>query len=199
MAKPHSIPPFPSDIDRAAFGSWLSGFTDGEGSFCLCWNKKQNKMPLPGCRFVIQLRNDDRPILELIRSYFGCGWLHMQKNHHWHPACRYDVEGAESHAQILIPHFDAFPLRAKKRHDYIIWKKAALLLWEVKQRPRIPIRKSTPGVLRRGSISKWHAEELALFENYRQLLIEQRRYGSEPLPTKTAPPVRQERGLFDDP
>ena len=73
MAKAKSIiAPFPATIDQKDFGNYLSGLVDGEGSFCLSWHPKQDTGLVA---FVLQLRSDDRSILELIQSFWGCGRL----------------------------------------------------------------------------------------------------------------------------
>lgn len=74
MRKPNHIPAFPSDIDHDAFGHYLSGFTDGEGSFVLAF-RETGGLSYPLAYFGICLRVDDRAILELAQSYWQCGRL----------------------------------------------------------------------------------------------------------------------------
>lgn len=123
MAVNHPIPPFPAGIDREQFGHWLSGFVDGEGCFRLGFYKKK-----PTAAFSISLRADDKPILELIRSYLGCGkpiyvakGLNRGKES---PIAMYVVTGVPSLHDIIIPHFQRCPLRAKKGNDFVVWSQA---------------------------------------------------------------------------
>jgi hypothetical protein len=58
----------------AAFGNWLAGFIDGEGSFTI--QSARADMPQFYTRFQIRLRADDRPILEEIRAQLGVGALY---------------------------------------------------------------------------------------------------------------------------
>ena len=55
----NSIPPFPADIDRNAFGHWFSGLTDGEG----CFYAKTVGIHSPEVGYVLALRADDRPAI----------------------------------------------------------------------------------------------------------------------------------------
>src|SRR4051812_7934166 len=71
------IEPFPNHIDRNRFGDWLTGFTDGEGSFVLGFYKPSKRYVHyhAVAYFRIKLRNDDLEILKRIRSFWQCGNL----------------------------------------------------------------------------------------------------------------------------
>lgn len=134
MATKHFITPFPPEIDRTYFGAWLSGFTDGEGCFRLGFYKR-----LPYARFHISLRDDDSSILELIRSFFGCGTpvMHHKKSARKTrpisdkeaPTASYGVKNIQSLHDVVIPHFVNYPLLAKKGNDFIIWSDAVRFLY----------------------------------------------------------------------
>jgi hypothetical protein len=135
------IPAFPSGVNREAFGSWLSGFVDGEGCFQLrntriCRNDRYYRAPYAG--FYIKLRADDSAILQRIQSYWGCGILN---NYVWptprtpNPCRILRVYPLRYLADILVPHFDRFSLQSKKARDYTIWREAVLLLREINLRP----------------------------------------------------------------
>lgn len=140
MATVHStIPPFPADIDRDAFGHYLSGFADGEGCFMLCWDgSRKDCRPTPKAVFQIALRADDEAILDLIQSYWQCGNLHRQKRHNGKLASEFHVNNLRQLTAVVIPHFDRYPLRAKKRFDYAIWKQAATMMFEAQSKPLHP-------------------------------------------------------------
>ena len=135
MAKIHSIPPFPADIDRDSFGNWLSGFVDGEGCFQLYVAKDRYKTP--HARFAIVLRQDDRQILDLIQSYWACGGILSRVSHKRsiNPCVHYQVQRASDLAH-LVAHFDKYPLRAKKAQDFLVWKRAVLLWNKIVAQPK---------------------------------------------------------------
>lgn len=103
------------------FGHWLAGFADGEGCFYI--GSRQGSRWL--CSFRIRLRFDDAPILEEIQARTGLGRLsRIERRGDANPECSWVVHRKRD-IQRLVEVFDAFPLRAKKRRDYVIWREAA--------------------------------------------------------------------------
>lgn len=138
MGKAHSIPPFPTDIDRVAFGHWLAGFVDGEGCFRLGYHRhpRTGKNTI-GIRFGITIRADDTPVLLLIQSYLGCGSVRAKRKRregNRNPTVHFEVERICDHATKLVPVFDRCPLRAKKARDYAIWRQGVALVHGIQSR-----------------------------------------------------------------
>lgn len=136
------IPPLPDDIDRDAFGGWLSGFADGEATFLL--RQVVNRLGKPNvlAQFRITLRDDDAEVLKLIRSFWQCGTIHLSDNSrskipNAKPVAIYAVQKTADLAGVVIPHFDRLPLRAKKRNDFAIWRQGVELMASVQARPAI--------------------------------------------------------------
>jgi len=171
------IAPFPSGIDRDAFGHWLSGFTDGEGSFCLTWarpNPGRNNRS-PRASFAIRVRDDDLPIIQLICSYFGTGHLSRGRasgRGNRKPSAGYVCNGIAGLIASVVPHFELYPLRAKKRLDFEIWKEAVLLMGTVISRPRKSLGHSC------GQKCRWSESDRNQFENLRKRLCEIRKHPS---------------------
>lgn len=148
-----------TEHDRAAFGHWLSGFTDGEGCFYLAVRKHQS-FPSPFAQFSIKLRADDRPIIEAIHSFWGCGLVYdlpRARSGDTRRVVSYCVHDIESLSSVVVPHFAAYPLRAKKSADFAIWSRAVALLRLVSLRPR----RSRGG--RSGGFPKWASAEVDAF------------------------------------
>jgi len=122
--KSHSTKFKEPDYDDG-FGHWLAGFTDGEGNF--------NHVKKHGQSYRISLVIDDLPILEEIRNRLGCGVIYFRdaskynKNSKWQ--CQYVVATMVDLVNIVIPLFDKYNLRAKKKKDYKIWKEKLLKKW----------------------------------------------------------------------
>ena len=112
------------------FGNWLAGFTDGERCFRISkWNKnKRNPSACYGCQFKIGLRNDDRPILEEIRDTLGIGFIRDQVANtyggHNNQALAIFQVYTTAECVKLVKLFKKYPLRAKKQHDFLVWKEA---------------------------------------------------------------------------
>ena len=173
------VPPFPGDLDRHAFGHWLSGLTDGEGCFLLKVHHYAEDHPLrPGqtcgisAQFDVQLRADDAPIIRLIHSFWACGTLIRTpgRGGRERPLVRLQIKTWCDLATVLVPHFETYPLRAKKARDFAIWRQAVLLGHRVSQRPRAR-RNDNPH-----SFSKWNDDDRATFVEMAARLVECRQY-----------------------
>lgn len=166
------VRPFPSDIDRNSFGHWLSGFVDGEATFYLGLQKSGFCV-----RMVISLRSDDRPILELVQGFLGCGTLSTRPNYsnpHLPPLTLLDVSDVNSLHNIVVPHFHRFPLRAKKRNDFLIWERAVALCWTVQ------CRKAVSRGFGLGTFPKWADTDREEFKRLHDELRAGRRYDEPP-------------------
>lgn len=195
---PSQILPFSPDIDRNYFGAYISGFTDGEGCFILRYCRYSNRhsvTPTPACHFQICLRADDAHVLELIRSYFGCGYISINNASSTHgpyynkPQATYKVHKIAEVATIVAPHFEKFPLLAKKSLDYAIWKQAVCLTYAISQRRRC-----------NGSgrfATKWTPGEREQFHDLFVALKAQRKYQAARIQVRDAQPdIEPDHNLF---
>ncbi len=198
MATNQSIAPFPDHIDRSHFGSWFSGFTDGEGCFVLCYAKAKSKVRHPRTMFSINLRSDDKSILYLIQSYFQRGQVLVGKQRakkgNSNPCATFRMSNKQS-CKLLIDHFDTYPLMAKKARDFMIWKEGCSLISSVHSKPFIG-RGLGGGA---GWICKWTNDARDRFEDLRDELRCIRKFTPMPLePTLPAPKLALEiQPLFD--
>jgi hypothetical protein len=120
------IPPFPDSIDRVFFGSWMSGFVAGEGTFALnTVTHRVSGHKYGRASFSICIREDDEAVLRLIRSYWQCGTMHQMRRFKYsrsRPAWVFCVTRSNHLRDIVAPHFERYPLVAKKARDFEIWK-----------------------------------------------------------------------------
>jgi hypothetical protein len=106
------------------FGHWLAGFLDGEGCFFLkVVNRRQCGAYLQA-HCAVSLRADDRGILEEIATVTGLGRVVDQKRHGSHSKMAAWIVESKADRFALIELLDEFPLRAKKRRDYALWREA---------------------------------------------------------------------------
>ncbi len=180
--------PFPETIDRNIFGAWLSGFVAGEGTFILSMRKKA-----PRASFAIVLRCDDAEILHLIQSYWQCGSIYTirrKKNAHLHkPEVKIEVFRHDQLENVLIPHFERFPLFAKKRRDFEIWKEGVRMVNIVNRRKR-----HKTGVSGRwGRSQKWLANEIEQFRFVHDEIRRIRKVNHADIPQI---PIQEEAGVF---
>lgn len=115
---------FARDYPNPVDGGYVSGLVDGEGWFMVSVRRNRQRMNY-NPKFGINLRADDRPVLEWLRGYFGCGGLRVadRKNPRHGPAAVLTIAGLYDLMSAVLPHFDRYPLRAKKARDFAVWRK----------------------------------------------------------------------------
>lgn len=115
-----------------AFGYWFSGFVDGEGHFDVRHTPSGSIV----CRFIIGLRANDLAILEECRDTLGIGKIRIQQcKGGIRTQARWSVDRKADVAK-LVAVLDRYPLRAKKRNDFALWKRAVGLWMQVRSRRR---------------------------------------------------------------
>lgn len=114
------------------FGNWLAGFIDGEGCFLIrkrMDGRGRNKDNYGySCDLVIQLRQDDADILLEIQKNTRLGKITYNRAYgstQQNNTVKWRV-GAKSELLQIVALLDRFPLRAKKKKDYEIWKRAVM-------------------------------------------------------------------------
>lgn len=168
------IPPFPKEINREHFASWLSGFTDGEGCFLLGLHRRKKVPDTPRAVFQIKLRADDGEVLRLIQSFFHCGNVSFAdnpgKSGNHNPQYLFTVNSIRDLKMKIANHFICYPLLAKKSRDFEIWKEAVNIMYTNHMRPK-------KGILnKRGTYRKWSEDDFSYFNFLCQKLKEQRIY-----------------------
>lgn len=112
--------------------SFISGFSDAEGSFVVTilknprykigWNVQ--------ARFQIKLHDKDRALLLLIQNYFGgIGYISKINDK---STVEFRVSDITSLNNIIIPHFEKYTLITNKYKDFIIFKQIVSLMLENK-------------------------------------------------------------------
>lgn len=134
-------------MDRILSGDYIAGFVDGEGCFALKFRRdiRHERKGSPvyfywDIEFAILLRADDKDILNQIKETLGCGNLSFDKR----GSVRYSVTNIEDLFNKVVPFFEAHQLRAKKRHDFELWKEA-LLIFIKNQRKELNRKKGLRG------------------------------------------------------
>ena len=100
---------------------YVTGFVDGEGSFILTIirdNKYKSGWRV-ACRFVISLHKKDLKLLNNIKEFFGTGSVFVMSK----DSAQYRVESLAG-LDIIINHFEKYPLITQKQADYKLFKLA---------------------------------------------------------------------------
>ena len=112
--------------------NYIAGFVDGEGSFCVGISRHKTLRrgieihPL----FEIEVRADDRRILERILLTIGCGKIYdcSYERYGWQPHSKYKVGSTKELEEFVIPFFDQHRLQAKKAQSYRIFRKVVIMM-----------------------------------------------------------------------
>ena len=106
---------------------FISGFSDAEGCFLIIVRKSQkNKISWHlEANFTINLHSRDLNLLKLIQAYFeGAGRISKERN----GCCDFTIGSLDQILNKVLPHFDKYPLKTQKYADYILFKKAVILM-----------------------------------------------------------------------
>lgn len=109
-------------MEKGLSPEWVSGFSDAESSFSLKILKRSGYKLGWGVEpsFIICLHARELPLLEKIQAFFGVGDISIGNNN----TVTYYVASIQALTNVIIPHFDRYPLITKKRADFLLFKSA---------------------------------------------------------------------------
>lgn len=108
--------------------SFISGFTDAEGSFMIKLTKPSlNRGWRIELEYSIRLHVKDIAILSEIKNYFLVGTFTSNDK-----IAVYSVRSLNEILNVIIPHFNKCPLITQKKADYLLFRSAALFMNEKK-------------------------------------------------------------------
>ncbi len=115
-------------------GDYIAGFVDGEGCFSLFYRKDIKKFKKSQktyyewkvC-FAIVNRIDDANLLKNIKNTLNVGSLYFGKR-----LVQFRVSNLDELYNVVIPFFNKYKLRAKKRKDFKLWSEAVNILYHQK-------------------------------------------------------------------
>ena len=105
---------------------FITGFSDGEASFLINIYKSNSHIGGWGARaaFQIGLHKKDISVLNNIKDFFGVGSVAIKTK-----GCIYYVQAIKD-LDVILNHFDQYPLVTKKHADYLLFKLAINLIKE---------------------------------------------------------------------
>ena len=121
----------PSETLRSVWFSnldaqWVSGFVDGEGCFYVGINPHPEMTSgfqvLP--EFTVVQHQRDVQLLHALKKFFRCGVV--RSNHGDRMA--YRVRSLDHLRQYIIPFFERYSLRSKKKLDFLKFRKVVMLI-----------------------------------------------------------------------
>jgi|ERR1041385_1406285 hypothetical protein len=109
--------------------SYLSGYTDGEGCFCVTFNKSRRHRFGWDIRpsFSISQNGDRAEVLKLFMKNFQCGTIRPDRSD---KTLKYEVRSVAQLAVNVIPHFMQYPLLSSKREDFEMFAAIVQLMYK---------------------------------------------------------------------
>lgn len=110
---------------------YLVGLVDGEGCFSITFNNHKDRITEVRLIFEIELREDDKEILERVKNTLECGniyYLGYERYKKWRPHYKYKVSNIKDITQKIIPFFQKYPLQAKKKYSFELFVQIAQLI-----------------------------------------------------------------------
>lgn len=102
------------------FSSWIIGFVDGEGCFCVSFSKRSNlKCGLEArASFSISQKSNSLKSLQKIHSFFDCGGIRYSKNDGTY---KFEVRNFHDLKTRIIPFFQKYEFQTMKQKDFLLF------------------------------------------------------------------------------
>jgi len=101
--------------------NYLSGFTDGEGSFNISViNREKDYKHGWKISLCFNISQKDDTVPKLFKNFLGCGKIRYRKD----GICYFDVRKTKDLINIVVPFFKKFPMRSKKNEVFQIFCEA---------------------------------------------------------------------------
>jgi len=104
-------------LDNKSFENWLVGFTDGEGCFCVAFQKKQLFATKLEVRPSFSISQNSRSLnsLKNVLDFFRVGAIRVSAHDGTH---KYETRSLTDLKEKVIPFFLKNPLRTTKQQDF---------------------------------------------------------------------------------
>jgi len=106
-------------------GWYLSGFTDGEGSFNVVFRQRKDYHQKWKVSLCFNISQKDQVILALFKKHLKCGTLRKRADDIWY----FEVNNFEAIKSKVIPFFERFNfLSSKKKRDFSKFREIASII-----------------------------------------------------------------------
>ncbi|HMF56255.1 MAG TPA: LAGLIDADG family homing endonuclease [Pyrinomonadaceae bacterium] len=97
--------------------SYISGFVDGEGCFCVSFQpSKRHRFGWEvQPSFSVSQNADRAELLYVIQERWGCGFIRPDRSD---KTVKFEVRNVRDLVEKVLPHFKAYPLMSSKQSDF---------------------------------------------------------------------------------
>ena len=106
---------------------YLSGYADGEGSFCISFsprNKLRTKIEIRPS-FSVSQNSDRSEVLKLFQQVLDCGTIRPDRSD---KTLKYEVRSLSDLIERVIPFFERYLLKSSKKHDFVLFSQVCNIL-----------------------------------------------------------------------
>ncbi len=113
--------------------SYISGFVDGEGCFCVSFQPSRRHRLGWEVRpsFSVSQNADRAELLFSIQERWGCGFIRPDRSD---STLKYEVRSVRELVGRVIPHFRAYPLLSAKQADVELFERVCSWVYEGRHR-----------------------------------------------------------------
>ncbi len=108
--------------------SYISGFVDGEGCFCVSFQPSRRHRLGWEARpsFSVSQNGDRAQLLHEIQQRWGCGFIRPDRSD---KTLKYEVRNIRDLVEKVLPHFKLFPLLSSKQADVELFRDICLRIY----------------------------------------------------------------------
>jgi len=101
--------------------SYISGFVDGEGCFCISFQPSNRHRFGWEVRpsFSVSQNHDRAELLFLMEKHFSCGSIRPDRSD---KTLKFEIRSISDLIEKILPHFEAYPLISGKQKDFLLFR-----------------------------------------------------------------------------
>ena len=109
--------------------SFISGFVEGEGCFCVSFSRRAKLNTGIEVRpsFSISQNKRNLPLIQEVHKVFNCGSIRFSRNDQTY---KFEVRSIQDLIKIVIPFFEKSPLLGAKKKDFDNFKQVCEMVYQ---------------------------------------------------------------------
>jgi len=138
----------PLDLD-----SYVSGFVDGEGCFCVSFQPSERHLLGWEARpsFSVSQNADRAQLLYMLQERWGCGSIRPDRSDN---TIKFEIRNLKDLVETVVPHFLRYPLLSSKHADFVLFNEVCQRMNRGEHRTREGFRTIVEAAMRMNSSGK---------------------------------------------